>query len=179
MSTSPVTLDFSKATPLPANGPAQPPVTLDFSKATPLTPDNEASMVSAGPAAAHSVMANTPMQKNNTALAVGNTPGGSDPHNPGNANMNAIPAESRDDVNDKLTTTAMLTTPMQGLGAMADAPAAMEGLGKVRGLTKAAWDWASANPVKTYMLWKIAEEAGLKGNGIKKVFHLVSGSDAE
>jgi hypothetical protein len=45
-------------------------------------------------------------------MALGNSPSGADPHNPGNPNLNAVPESERGNVNDTAMNTAMATTPL-------------------------------------------------------------------
>ena len=52
-------------------------------------------------------------------------------------------------------------------------------VGQIPGILKSAYDWASANPLKAYLVYKVAEEAGVGTSGLKKIFHLVSGASAE
>lgn len=49
-------------------------------------------------------------------------------------------------------------------------------VGKIPGILKSSYDWATANPLKAYLVYKIAEEAGIGTSGLKKIFHLVSGA---
>lgn len=49
-------------------------------------------------------------------------------------------------------------------------------VGRIPGILKSTYDWASANPIKAYAIYKIAEEAGIGTSGLKKIFHLVSGA---
>lgn len=52
-------------------------------------------------------------------------------------------------------------------------------VGRIPGILKSAYDWAAANPLKAYVIYKIADEAGIGPSGLKKVFHLFSGAGAE
>lgn len=52
-------------------------------------------------------------------------------------------------------------------------------VGRIPGILKSAYDWASANPLKAYVIYKVAEESGIGPSGLKKVFHLFSGAGAE
>lgn len=52
---------------------------------------------------------------------------------------------------------------------------AVESIGKIPGILKSAYDWANANPVKAYLLYKVADEIGLGPKGLKQIFHLASG----
>jgi hypothetical protein len=49
-------------------------------------------------------------------------------------------------------------------------------IGRIPGLLKSAYDWANANPVKAYLLLKVAGEIGLGSTSLKKIFHLASQS---
>jgi hypothetical protein len=51
----------------------------------------------------------------------------------------------------------------------------VENVGKIPGLLKSAYDWAHANPLKAYLLYRVADEIGLGPSGLKKLFHLAAG----
>jgi len=51
----------------------------------------------------------------------------------------------------------------------------VENVGKIPGLLKSAYDWARANPVKAYLLYKVADESELGPSDLKKMFHLAAG----
>ena len=48
-------------------------------------------------------------------MAIGNSPSGADPQNPGNPNLNAVPESERGNVNDNALATAVATTPITAL----------------------------------------------------------------
>ena len=50
----------------------------------------------------------------------------------------------------------------------------VQNVGKIPGLLKSAYDWARANPVKAYLLYKVADEIGLGPSSLKKLFHLAA-----
>ena len=50
---------------------------------------------------AQAVIKNTPMTPSYSAMALSNSPSGADPHNPGNPNLNAVPASQRESVNNR------------------------------------------------------------------------------
>lgn len=52
---------------------------------------------------------------------------------------------------------------------------AVESIGRIPGILKSAYDWANANPVKAYLLYKVADEIGIGPKGLKQLFHLASG----
>lgn len=49
-------------------------------------------------------------------------------------------------------------------------------VGRIPGILKTTYDWATANPLKAYLVYKVAEEAGVGTSGLKKLFHIVSGA---
>lgn len=61
------------------------------------------------------------------------------------------------------------------IGASAGYDAAVEQIGKVPGMLKSGYDWAKANPFKAYVLYNLANEAGIGPKGIMKMIHLISG----
>jgi hypothetical protein len=67
---------------------------------------------------AQTAIASTPMKPSYTAMAFGAVPGGADPHNPGNPNLNALPPETRQDVSTSLAKTQAGVLAGQGAGAL-------------------------------------------------------------
>ncbi len=65
---------------------------------------------------AQAVIQNIP-KPSYTAMAVANAPGGADPHNPGNPNLNALPPETRQAVSSSLAKAQAGILAGQGLGA--------------------------------------------------------------
>ena len=63
---------------------------------------------------------------------------------------------------------------MVGAGMVAGAGLAVANIGKIPGLLKSAYDWASANPVKAYLLYEASKD--LVPSTIRKIFHLASGA---
>lgn len=174
MSTAPVTLDFSKAQPIEqAAQPdqAQPttdagPVSLDFSKAEQVSPaagPGPDQQHTAGDVADWSPVMRPEQMKNAASVAGG---------------LAAIPAATASTV----PAGAMAEELAGGMKILRDqatgqfAKAGPSLVGRIPGILKASYDWASANPLKAYLIYKIAEEAGVGTAGLKKVFHLVSGS---
>ena len=68
---------------------------------------------------AQAVIKNTPMTPSYAAMAVGHVPGGADPHNPGNPNLNALPPETREGVSTSLAKSQAGILAGQGVGALA------------------------------------------------------------
>lgn len=108
---------------LPANffeskkGSSGPPQTLpanfDFKKgAVPSAEDQRPDAT----AQAQAVIKNAPMNPSYSALAVGNSPSGADPHNPGNPNLNAVPQNLRQAITSSLAKKQAGILAGEGLG---------------------------------------------------------------
>lgn len=61
------------------------------------------------------------MKPSYTAMAFGHVPGGADPHNPGNPNLNAIPESERQSVNNRALATQAGALAGTGIGAGVEA----------------------------------------------------------
>jgi len=70
---------------------------------------------------AQAVIKKTPMTPSYSAMALGHVPGGADPHNPGNPNLNAIPESERQMINNRAFATQASTLAGQGIGAGVEA----------------------------------------------------------
>lgn len=172
-----VTLDFSKAQPI------NPPVTLDFSKAEPLqsqpTPEQALSRTNANMAAAMSGQPqSTPEDQANfeAGRKAGTIQGGIDIAagaglGAATTGLEAIAGKAAPAA--KMVATGLLDE----MGNPIMRQQAVASIGKIPGLLKSAYDWANANPVKAYLLFRVANEIGLAPSGLKKIFHVVSGGE--
>lgn len=96
------------------------------------------------------------MQPSYTQMAVENTPSGADPHNPGNMPRQVLEQaapEDREGIQSGLATTAALTTGGTALAAGGKAVA-----GALIPPVVKLGQWASANPVKAYILYNLFKE---------------------
>lgn len=123
-------------------------------------------------------------------IALDNSPSGADPQNPANPTqqgLSQMSPEGRRAAQKQLAVAAGVTAggtavAASDIGALASEYAeyggqvAKDAIGKIPGLLKSAWDWASANPVKAYLLYKVLEQAGVGPSGMKKVLHIASGA---
>lgn len=178
MGNSPVTLDFSKAQPIAQAAPVSQaqPVTLDFSKAQSINQGSdfqqeaeeakEAVEHGESPAAAYMKPGQTATALN-AMLTVGGAAGGVA------AGLEAIGSKAVPAA--KMVATGLVDE----LGNPIMREQAAEKVGKIPGILKASYDWAKANPVKAYLLYKVADEIGLGPKSLKQLFHLASGSGAE
>ena len=124
-------------------------------------------------------------------MALSNSPSGADPHNPGNPNLNAVPASQRESVNNRALAIQSAViggeafTPTQITKAGPLVPAGRDAAGKmlpwVRSMmtsqegpslarqavsgaasgAKSALTWAKSNPIAAMMLEGAAHEMGL------------------